>query len=178
MTEEGLPTLAKYTEPSCSSTASSCGLEVLKQSLVDSNSAGSVLAYIASDNPVSANQINSTLAWNFTIKPPDACHIDMAANARCTLTTSLHWFMLSLSDVMVVQALIKSEDSIYTANSPETAHLVDTELAPISAFSRYAAIYSLSPNSIRYGRGCHQVNTTALSYQTHGNWACDSKLFF
>jgi hypothetical protein len=153
-----------------------CGVQVLKEA--QTAGSGPVLAYIASDNGFSARQINSTLDWKFTIKPPNACHIDLQSNTHCTLTTSLHWFMLALSDVLVVQALIKPEDTSYVANSPETAHLVDTEAAPISAFSRYAAIYSLSPGVLRYGRGCHAVNTTALSYQTHGNWICDTKLFF
>lgn len=138
---------------------------------------GGVLAYIASDNADSAVQINSTLAWPFAIRPPEACHMDIQKSMHCTLTTSLHWFMLSLSDVIVMQALIKPPDSMYS-NSPETAHLKDEEPAPISAFSRYAAIYSLSPEVIRYGRGCHTANTTALSYQTHGNWVCDPKMFY
>eukprot|EP01032_Pedospumella_encystans_P022571 gene22571-25574_t len=138
---------------------------------------GGVLAYIASDNGDSAVQINSTLAWPFAIKPPEACHMDIQKSTHCTLTTTLHWFMLSLSDVLVMQALIKPPESVYS-NSPETAHLKDEEPAPISAFSRYAAIYSLSPEVIRYGRGCHTANTTALSYQTHGNWVCDPKMFY
>lgn len=140
-------------------------------------SKGRVLAYVASDNPDSSVQINSTLAWPFTIKPPQACHMDISKSQHCTLTTSLHWFMLSLSDAIVMQALIKPPASVYS-NGPETAHIPDNEPAPISAFSRYAAIYSLSPGVIRYGIGCRSANTTALSYQTHGNWVCDPQMFY
>lgn len=162
--------------------AAQCGQQLIREAnergaRSDKPNKGGVLAYIASDNADSAVQINSTLAWPFAIKPPEACHMDLQKGAHCTLTTSLHWFMLSLSDVVVMQALIKPPESMYS-NSPETAHLKDQELAPISAFSRYAAIYSLSPDVIRYGRGCRTANTTALSYQTHGNWVCDPKMFF
>lgn len=144
---------------------------------VSAQQAHGVLAYIASDNGDSSKQINSTLNWGLTIKPPDACHMDLQKNTLCTLMTSLHWFMLSLSDVIVMQALIKPGESVYS-NSPETAHLSDDEPAPISAFSRYAAIYSLSDHVIRYGKGCRTANTTQLSYQTHGNWVCDPRMFY
>jgi hypothetical protein len=166
--------------------AATCGKALLLQTQRDASIAqkpahsptqSTVLAYIASDNVDSAMQINSTLGWDFTIRPPEACHMDLQKNLHCTLTTSLHWFMLSLSDAIVMQALIKPEQSAYF-NSPETAHMVDTEAAPISAFSRYAAIYSLSPNVIRYGHGCRTANTHALSFQTHGNWVCDPRQFY
>jgi hypothetical protein len=103
--------------------------------------------------------------------------MDITKSQHCTLTTTLHWFMLSLSDSIVMQALIKPPASVYS-NGPETAHISDNEPAPISAFSRYAAIYSLSERAIRYGLGCKSANTTALSYQTHGNWVCDPKMFY
>lgn len=150
---------------------------ILDSHAVSAQQANGVLAYIASDNGDSSRQINSTLNWGFTIKPPDACHMDLQKNSLCTLMTSLHWFMLSLSDVIVMQALIKPAESVYS-NSPETAHISDDEPAPISAFSRYAAIYSLSGPVIRYGRGCRSANTTQLSYQTHGNWVCDPRMFY
>jgi hypothetical protein len=160
--------------------AASGGASVAVQGAVPSKQGDTqrgVLAYIASDNPDSSRQINSTLDWPFTIKPPQACHMDITKSQHCTLTTSLHWFMLSLSDAIVMQALIKPPASVYS-NGPETAHIKDDEPAPISAFSRYAAIYSLSKNVIRYGVGCRSANTTALSYQTHGNWVCDPQMFY
>jgi hypothetical protein len=154
-----------------------CGKKILlEQSRVYSKN--NVLAYIASDNPHSSRQINDSLQWPFVIKPPQGCHIDLQKSLQCTLTTSIHWFMLSLSDYIVMQALIKPQSSPYQ-NSPETAYMPDSELAPVSAFSRYAALYSLSPQSgILYGKGCVVVNTTQLSIQTHGNWVCDPKMFF
>ena len=136
-----------------------------------------ILAYIASDNSDSSRQVNTSLSWPYTIKPPQACHMDISKTLHCTLSTSLQWFMLSLSDVIIMQALIKPPASVYS-NSPETAHIHDDEPAPISAFSRYAAIYSLSDRVIRYGKGCVSANTTALSYQTHGNWVCDPQMFY
>ncbi len=137
-----------------------------------------IVAYIASDNVHSSSQINSTLGWEFTIRPPQGCHVDLQKSAHCTLSTSLHWFMLALSDHIVMQALIKPAVSMFD-NSPETAHLSAFEQpAPISAFSRYAAIYSLATDSIRYGKGCLSVNRTALSQQTHGNWVCDPRTFY
>ncbi len=159
-----------------------CGAKLLDIARAQSKDGASndsdIVAYIASDNADSSDQINSTLYWPLTIKPPQGCHVDLQKSAHCTLTTSLHWFMLSLSDHIVMQALIKPAVSMFD-NSPETAHLTPLEQpAPISAFSRYAAIYSLAVDSIRYGRGCAPVNRTALSQQTHGNWVCDPKTFY
>jgi hypothetical protein len=132
-----------------------------------------ILAYIASDNKDSSNQINDTLRWDYTVKPPQSCHMDIQRNHHCTLTTSLHWFMLSLSDVIITQALIKPAASVY--DDVETKY---SEAAPVSAFSRYAAIYSLSDKAIRYGRGCQTANQTLLSYESHGNWVCNPKMFY
>ena len=98
--------------------------------------------------------------------------------------TFVQWFMLSMSDEIVMQSLQTNIDVIspYHEPSPSTAAL-DSEYAkwartgPISAFSRYAAIYGLRKDSMRYGLGCGSVNKTALSWQTQGNWICDPKFF-
>jgi hypothetical protein len=50
--------------------------------------------------------------------------------------------------------------------------------APISAFSRYAMIYGLGQDMIRYGIGCTSVNKTILSRQTQGNWICDPRTLY
>jgi hypothetical protein len=67
------------------------------------------MTYIASDNAVSSEQINGTMQWPFVVLPPKVCHVDLEASFDCTLTTSLHWFMLSLSDKIIMQGLIKPE---------------------------------------------------------------------
>lgn len=77
--------------------------QLLRQTVEERTASEPLLAYIASDNSDSSKQINDTLQWKFTIKPPQACHMDLQKGAHCTLITSLHWFMLSLSDYIVMQ---------------------------------------------------------------------------
>jgi len=167
-----------------------CGLQILAKS-----GSGS-LAYIASDYPPSAAQINATLLWPRTFIPGEACHVDLkksnkqhtrslnepSSTDNCTLSTSSQWLMLALSDALVMQALEPNTavDSPYKPKSPETANLANTpadELGPISAFSRYAAIYALGKDVMRYGNNCTRVNKKNLSWQTMGNWVCDPKMF-
>ena len=143
------------------------------------------MAYIASDNADSARQINTTMQWPLSITPTDSCHVDLAANPMCSRMTFVQWFMLSLSDKIVMQSLRNNLD----ANSPYHAVSEETKAldalykqygsqGPISAFSRYAAIYGLQKDGLRYGLGCKSVNKTALSWQTQGNWLCGPKLFY
>lgn len=172
-------------------------LEITKQSTTSSstnNHPDHILAYIASDYPPSARQINETLGWPLTIVPREACHVDlMKSNANgnkskspkllaedCSLSTTSQWLMLSLSDTIIMQSLHSNPGMVspYKPRSPETARLVTIEeQGPISAFSRYAAIYSLSPDVMRYGLNCTAVNKKNLSRQTMGNWICDPKMF-
>lgn len=156
------------------------GSKSLSSSAMQLSVSDSVIAYIASDNGESALQIRDNVDWPFTIKPPPGCHVDMSHDPKCTLTTSLHWFMLSLSDYIVMQAIIDPENAVDSMDTQKAMDLVGKykQLAPISAFSRYAAVYSLSPGGIRYGRGCIAVNTTALALRSHGNWVCDPRRFY
>lgn len=169
-----------------------CGRQVLAALSSPSASSASlalpavpVLAYIASDYPPSAAQINQSLHWPHVVAPPGACHVDLqrgntaTAALGCTLSTTAQWLMLSLSDTIVMQSLQTNYQSVYKPKSPETASLPapPEELGPISAFSRYAAIYALSPDVMRYGLNCTAVNKTVLSRQTMGNWVCDPKMF-
>jgi hypothetical protein len=136
-----------------------------------------VVVYLASDNAMSAQQINSSVSWPKTIMPNGACHVDMGASA-CTSLTLLHWFALSLSETIITQALVAEvSGSIY--HDPQVG-TVDNPLerGPISAFSRYAAIYGLSMHRVRFGRGCLTINATRLSHQTSGNWVCTPRKFF
>ena len=85
----------------------------------------------------------------------------------------------------MMQSLKNNEDvfSPYHEVSPETQALdarfkMYAKQGPISAFSRYASIYALHKDVMRYGLGCNSINKTALSWQTQGNWLCSPKLFY
>jgi hypothetical protein len=150
-----------------------------------------VVLYVASDNAASALQINSTASWPAAVVPLTACHVDHARHThstreQCAVNTFVQWFMLSLSDAVVLQSLLhvdKPEFSIYSEYSAATREAEATFAAvepggPISAFSRFAAIYGLHRDSMVYGLTCRAANRTALSWQTRGNWMCDNKLFY
>lgn len=165
--------------------AATCGKNVLASRLKEHNFTGHVSrstvaskmwAYIASDYQPSAQQIKDTLSWGTTIKPPHGCHVDLQASDSCTLMTSVHWLMLALSDYIVMQSMVQPPVSPYTdaEKNPPVPH----EPMPISAFSRYAAIYSLSPDGMRLASHCNSVNMTRLSRQTQGNWVCNPRTFF
>ncbi len=160
-----------------------CGEALLRQhSSVEKKG---VLAYIASDNADTARQINATLGWDLSIAPTDSCHVDLAATSLCSRMTYVQWFMLALSDQIVMQSL-KNNDAVFSPYhevSSETqaldAHFKQyAKQGPISAFSRYASIYALHKDVMRYGLGCGRINKTALSWQTQGNWLCGPKLFY
>ena len=175
-----------------------CGHQVLMNSTDQGrgNSSGLFLLYLASDNPISSQQINETLQHLSTgsakvglIRPPKACHVDLSGSgSHCSMQTAVHWFMLALSDHLVLQALLPPAQgfSMYESGregaqfDPFTSPFNRLTAAPVSAFSRYAAIYSLHGDaSIRYGRSCdRKVSTALLSHQSHGNWVCDPKMFY
>ena len=141
------------------------------------------MTYIASDNPDSSQQINGTMQWPFVVLPPKGCHVDLHASFECTLTTSLHWFMLSLSDQIVMQGLIKPEvgaGSLFEDLPPEDGSPRPTKLltGAISGFSRFASIYSLAADVTRYGLSCEPIDKGALAKQTQGNWLCNPKQLY
>ena len=84
------------------------------------------VVYIASDNPGSAKQMSHVLGWPYTVISPNGCHVELDPSPDCTMKTTAYWLMLSFSEEIVTQ-------SEYDG--------------PISAFSRYAAIYGLRGNS-------------------------------
>ena len=158
-----------------------CGRKLLEEN----NNNDETIVYIASDNPSSAMQINATLDWKQSIIPTQVCHVEQQyGNIKCSMMTYIQWFMLSLSDYIVMQGLLVNDavPSPYHAASDPTRQ-IDRMMSryakqgPISAFSRYAAIYGLSEDILRYGLDCRSVNKTALSWQTQGNWLCDAKFF-
>jgi hypothetical protein len=156
--------------------AAICGKKMLNS--ITSNDQSSILTYIASDNIDSSKQIGDTLKWPLTMRPGGACHVD-GGSTQCLLSTAAQWLMLSLSDRIIMQALIKTDIATVWGFEDVTSpprHLI--QQAPISAFSRFAAIYALDPDVISYGISCNKVNKTILSRQTQGNWICDPKRFY
>jgi hypothetical protein len=158
--------------------AANCGRKIL-----DSLSPAlqkDAMVYIASDNADSAQQINSTIKWPFVILPPKACHIDLKASLDCSLTTSLHWFMLSLSNNIVMQGLIQpvSGSMFEDLPSEDGRSVLLKQQGSISGFSRFAGIYALNSDVSRYGLTCNPANRHAVSRQTQGNWLCDPKQLY
>jgi hypothetical protein len=137
-----------------------------------------VLMFIASDYPPSSQQINQTVNWPLAITPPQGCHVDLQSSDKCTLQTSVHWMLLALSDHIVMQSMEVGEAHHKSPYSDTVKEGASLESPPISAFSRFAALYSLSPNVITFGSHCDPVNQAKLSHQTQGNWVCNPKMFF
>ena len=123
-----------------------CAKQILTEYASKTGGIG-VLAYIASDNADSARQVNATMGWPVSLTPTDSCHVDLAVNPLCSRMTFVQWFMLSLSDKIVMQSLKNNPNanSPYHAVSEET-YTLNEELkkyasqGPNSAFSMYSAI--------------------------------------
>ena len=160
--------------------AASCGRYILGNlSVSERNNA---MVYIASDNPDSSQQINRTIAWPYVVKPPKVCHVDIQASFDCSLTTTLHWFMLSLSDKIVMQEMIKpiiGSGSLFEDLPPEdNSPRIPPQPGAISGFSRFASIYALDKDVIRYGRSCKSIDKSLLAKETQGNWLCNPKYLY
>lgn len=111
------------------------------------------ILYIASDNPASAAQMNSTASWPHTFISPKGCHVELNPSADCTIETTAYWILLAGSDLIVTQ----TERGL-----------------PISAFSRYAAVYGLKGDSLRDAANCSVVQPFfEMSHKWAGNWFCD-----
>lgn len=112
------------------------------------------VVYIASDNPASANQMNATCGWPLTYISPKGCHVEMDKSADCNLATTAYWLLLAVSDIIV--------------------HQSDQVGSPISAFSRFAAVYGLKGDSLRDAKNCSRVVPFAeMGHKWMGNWFCD-----
>ena len=134
------------------------------------------IIFIASDNTESALQIKSTIKWPFVILPPSVCHIDLQSDFSCTVQTTLHWFLLSLSNKIVMQGLVKPPVVRGSAIEEIPDGLNRSRVqGSVSAFSRFAAIYGLHKDASRYGLDCHPIDSNVLSRTTQGNWICNSK---
>ena len=80
--------------------------------------------------------------------------VEMAKSADCNLLTTAYWLLLATSDIIV--------------------HQSEGGGSPISAFSRYAAVYGLKGDSLRDAKNCSRVVPFAeLSHKWNGNWFCD-----
>lgn len=140
------------------------------------NERENTVVFVASDNPESALQIKDTIKWPFVILPPTVCHIDLQKGFGCSIQTTLHWFLLSLSSKIVMQGLVKPPEGSGSMfeDIPDGVNRSHVQ-GSVSAFSRFAAIYGLYQDSSRYGLGCHPINSSILSRTTQGNWICNSK---
>ena len=151
-----------------------CGKKILATLSPEIQS--NAMVYIASDNSDSAQQINTTINWPFVVLPPKVCHVGFERSLDCTLMTLLHWFMLSLSDKIIMQGLVVAPGSWSEDSTPEDGSSKQgAQQGSISAFSRFAAIYGLNIDNSFYGLSCSHGNRTFLSRQTQGNWLCDPK---
>eukprot|EP00981_Chlorochromonas_danica_P007469 scaffold1754_cov180-Ochromonas_danica.AAC.25 len=164
-----------------------------KQFLPSNNSLPShrmVLLYVASDSPWSSQQVVEKADYNLIVQPSERCHVDLLRDASilhiCATQTFSQWFLLGLSDFLITQGLLKQiaannayEDQpnhIFLVNQL-TGYDKDVQ-APISAFSRFASIYSLKTKGLRYGLQCHEIDVKKLAMRTHGNWVCNPNMFF
>jgi hypothetical protein len=126
----------------------------LRRRLLTETLEGAKVVYIASDNPGSAQQINTTAKHQLTIVSPKGCHVEMDPSFDCSQLTIGYWLLLSSSDVIVTQT--------------------DKTGSPISAFSRYAAVYGLKGDSLRDAKDCANVKSFYdISRRWTGNWFCD-----
>ena len=121
--------------------------------------------YIASDSVAVGNRIKNQLKWPNSYLSPAGCHIDINRTVECAFDTISYWFMLALSDQIVMQSVERT----YNGYSYVT---------PASAFSYYAAVYSLKNDAIRYGAHCHQPVQRNASRLPAGNWFCHGDLLY
>lgn len=121
------------------------------------------VAYISSDYTPAAMQIREALEVPLALVPASPCHLEAArSNKMCMLSTILSWFVLALSEGLVVQGLVEGGGG-------------GGVKAPASAFSRQAAMYGLlRGDQWRYAGNCTAVDTKSIGDRDHGNWLCDS----
>ncbi len=116
-----------------------------------------ILSFAASDNKPAAEQMSmyalkTGMHINGAMVSPPGCHIELQQTYECLLETVVYWFMLSSSDVLVMQT---------------------DGRAPASAFSRYALLYGLKKRAFRNARDCDSiVPSHVLAVSAQGNWFC------
>jgi len=108
--------------------------------------------YIASDSHSASGQINTAANYTKSAISPHGCHVEMDQSEGCQTETIVFWLLLAMSDVMITQT---------------------EESKPISAFSRYAALYGLQKDPFRDPLNCNTVQSTKeMSWTWNGNWFC------
>lgn len=111
-----------------------------------------LVSFIASDNAMSSVQMNTTLdlPHSHNIISPQGCHIEMDPSPTCHRFTATQWFILSMSDILVVQSLPAS-----------------------SSFSRYAGLYGLKADPFRDSMQCDSLRSNfGMSRLQQSNWFC------
>lgn len=122
-------------------------------SKIITNDYGHTLVHIASDNLGSSTQMNEVLNWPNTLISPSGCHIDYNSTFECIKLTTVYWFIMSLSDVII---------------SPTQYKVVR------SGFPRSAAIYGLKKNVLRDPTDCNNIISNDIYSHIHqGNWFCN-----
>lgn len=113
------------------------------------------VVYITADNLMAEYQMKQYANHYPTIISPQGCHIELDQSKVCYELTTVYWFMLSLSNVVLTQTVM------------------DVNI-PTSSFSRYSALYSLFHQPLRSGRHCGDVvHPTSLVFRVdQGNWYC------
>ena len=118
-----------------------------------------IAVYVSSDNQGSALQINETVGnLAQTTVFPHGCHIQITNTFDCLLETSAYWLVLAMSDYLITQTEQYAK-------------------VPISAYSRYAAMYGLKGREVlRDGKDCTNVLDRYQQSRTQqGNWFCEGR---
>ncbi len=152
-------------------------VDAMRRERESSKGAAQVVVYLESDSEGAARDILKHVDVAETFFPNSPCHIDnlpsspeaVKATHECSLSTLAQWFVLSWSEYIVTQS----------TRAPLVEHLdFAKQEAPLSAFSRFAAIYGLHMDNMRYGRDCAPHDLHRLSHQTQGNWVCNPRQFY
>lgn len=173
--------LVHHLSPDTTSHVSKCASHVLQEK-VSSSPSTSTLLYIESDNSEAIKDMVQRTEYNHTLHPANACHIDSASSHMtssissdtnadtCGLATLSRWFTLAKSQAIVTQFRVEPQSDRHMT--------VAKTASPMSAFSRFAAIYGLNAHNMRHGDPCKPVDANSISQQTHGNWICDPRVFY
>lgn len=155
------------------------GIYHRNNSATNTNAEMRSVAFVASDNTMSATQITNTIDWPNVYHPPPACHIDLQKSLQCSLSTITQWFLLAQSDYLITQAMSKATEETPFFDTKEYAYLRQPVeyFPPISAFSRFAGIYGLIGENVLNDQ-CVATSASALSHYSHGNWVCNPKTFY
>jgi hypothetical protein len=112
--------------------------------------------YTTSDNYMATKQLQNYTNYINTLVSPQGCHIELDSSKECYLITTIYWFLLSLSDKLIIQTF-------------------GNKNLPTSAFTRFGGMYSLMSNySFHSGRYCDdkEYHNKDIAIEQQGNWFC------